>query len=119
MKRIAMSLIVAALAASGASAQSSYTMGTGNVCLKINWIDHTRAPDDKTIVFYMKDHTAWTTHLAGTCPQLSFNGFSYVATPPEDICGNLQSIRVIRTGAICMMGPFVPFNPPPAQHAGM
>ena len=120
MKRIAMGLMIAALAAASAHAQSSYTTEGGNVCLRALWIDHTKAPDDRTLLFYMKDNSIWKTHLKSLCPQLQMNGFSYVATPPDDICGNLQAIRVIRSGAVCMMGPFEPFGPPsPAAHSGM
>jgi hypothetical protein len=119
MKVIAIGVVLAAMAVSAAAAQSSYTSGGGNVCLRTYDVDHTKAPDDRTIIFYMKDRTAWITHLKSLCPQLTFNGFSYVATPPEDICGNLHAIRVIRSGSVCMMGPFEPYTSPPSQHAGM
>ncbi len=115
MKHIAVGVILTLLAATGAQAQAYSTQG-GTVCLRSSWIDHTKAPDDRTILFYMRDHKVWVTHLRSLCPQLSFNGFAYVATPPDDICGNLQSIRVIRSGAVCMMGPIVPYTPPP--HGG-
>ncbi|HEY5046653.1 MAG TPA: DUF6491 family protein [Rhizomicrobium sp.] len=118
MKRVAAGLLVAAFAATAAEAQPSYTTAGGNVCIKINWIDRTSAPDDRTIVFYMKDNTAWITHLAGLCPQLRFNGFAYVATPPEDLCGNLQMIRVVRTGAVCKIGPLAPYTPAGTSRQG-
>lgn len=82
-----------------------------NVCLKTYLIDHTKAPNDRTIIFYMKDGSAYQSTLSTTCPQLSFNGFSYVATPPEDVCGSLQSIRVIRSHSVCMLGPLVQIAP--------
>jgi hypothetical protein len=120
MKAIACGIVVAMLASTAAFAQASYTTGNGgNVCLNILWIDHTKAPDDRSIIFYMKDKKSWITHLKSLCPQLSFNGFSYVATPPEDVCGNLQAIRVLRSGAVCMMGPFEPYTPPPKTDSGM
>jgi hypothetical protein len=74
-------------------------------------IDHTKTPDDRTILFTMKNGAVYRSTLPATCPQLSFNGFSYVATPPDQICGNLQTIRVIRTGAVCMLGPLVQMTP--------
>ncbi|MGD0189698.1 MAG: hypothetical protein ABSD74_03035 [Rhizomicrobium sp.] len=120
MKVIACGIVAAVFAATPALAQSSYTTTQGgNICLRSLAVDHTRAPDDRSIIFYMKDNKAWITHLKSVCPQLSFNGFSYVATPPDDICGGLEAIRVIRTGAICMMGPFEPYTPPPKTGSGM
>jgi hypothetical protein len=62
----------------------------------------------------MKDGKIWSTTLTAPCPELSFNGFVYGPTPPGDICGNLQTIRVIRSGAVCEMGPLMPATPP--QH---
>ena len=82
-----------------------------NVCIKTYLIDHTKSPDDHTILFTMKDGSVYQSNLTGNCPQLSINGFSYVATPPSDVCGNLQSIRVIRTGSVCLLGPLVQIAP--------
>jgi hypothetical protein len=112
MKAIA--LAAAFLMASGlsaATAQTATPMPHGNVCLKTYLIDHTKTPNDRTIMFYMKDGSAYQSSLPTLCPQLSFNGFAYVATPPSDVCGNMQSIRVIRTGSVCMLGPLVQVTP--------
>ena len=83
----------------------------GNVCIRTLDIDHTKAPDNRTILFYMKDGKVWSATLTSYCPELVFNGFVYGPTPPDNICGNMQTIRVIRTGAICEMGPLVPETP--------
>jgi len=119
MRAIAIGIFTALLTGHAAFGQASYTTSGGNVCLRGYWIDHTKAPDDKTIIFYMKDNTRWITHLKSLCPQLMINGFTYVATPPDDICGSLEAIKSNRSGAVCMMGPFEPYTPPPVQHAGM
>ena len=113
MKSIAIAALLSAFATSTALAQPVSPSGPGNVCIRTDYIDRTKTPDDRTILFYMKDHKVYVTHLATMCPELRFNGFIYMPTPPEQICGNLQTIRVIRTGSVCMMGPIVPFNPPP------
>jgi len=118
MKSIAMGVLVSACVASAAFAQASYTTNGGNVCLRSYWIDHTKAPDDRTIIFYMKDNETWVTHLKSLCPQLIYNGFAYVATPPDEICGSLQAIKSIKSGAVCMIGPIEPYHPP-AEHPGM
>jgi len=95
----------------GASSAEAQSAPKTNVCLKTYLIDHTKTPNDRTIIFYMKDGSAYQSTLLADCPQLSFNGFSYVATPPEDICGNLQSIRVVRSHSVCLLGPFVQIAP--------
>jgi hypothetical protein len=101
-------LSTAVIGATGAIAQPA---SKPNVCLKTYLIDHTKSPDDHTILFTMKDGSVYQSNLTGNCPQLSINGFSYVATPPSDVCGNLQSIRVIRTGSVCLLGPLVQITP--------
>src|SRR3954469_21647773 len=101
-------LATAVISATGAIAQPA---PKSNVCLKTYLIDHTKSPDDRTIVFTMKDGSAYQSTLPTLCPQLSINGFAYVATPPSDVCGNLQTIRVIRTGSVCMLGPLVQVAP--------
>jgi hypothetical protein len=99
------------LLALGAPAAALAAPGTPPVCIRTLDIDHTKAPDNRTILFYMKDGKVWSTTLVSYCPELSFNGFVYGPTPPDDICGNMQTIRVIRSGAVCEMGPLVPVAP--------
>lgn len=111
MKGIALAAALAMAGIATATAQTATPMPHGNVCLKTYLIDHTKSPNDRTIVFYMKDGSAYQSSLPTLCPQLSINGFAYVATPPSDVCGNLQSIRVIRTGSVCMLGPLVQVAP--------
>jgi hypothetical protein len=108
MKLAAATLLLAMLAAPAAFAQAP---SKPNVCLKTYLIDHTKAPNDRTVIFYMKDGSAYQSTLMAQCPELRMNGFSYVATPPEDVCGGLQSIRVIRSGSVCLLGPFVQIAP--------
>ena len=112
----------AVLVASTALAQSpsmtpdaapAMTPAPAPLCLHTQDIDHTRAPDDRTILIYMRGGKIWRSKLRNLCPDLSFNGFSFVATPPEDICPNVQIIRVIRSGSVCAMGPLEPYTPPP------
>ncbi|HEY2445076.1 MAG TPA: hypothetical protein VGI20_04995 [Rhizomicrobium sp.] len=87
------------------------------VCIRTLDIDHTKAPDNRTILFYMKDGRIWSTTLVSYCPELTFNGFAYGPTPPDNICGNMQTIRVLRSGAVCEMGPLVPVTPKPASQS--
>jgi hypothetical protein len=104
-------LALAAISLATSFAALAETPSPGNVCIRTLDIDHTKARDNRTILFYMKDGKVWSTTLTSYCPELSFNGFIYGPTPPDNICGNMQTIRVIRSGALCELGPLVPVTP--------
>ena len=78
------------------------------VCLRSIDIDHTKTPNDHTILFFMKDGQIWSTTLRSDCPELMFNGFAYGPTPRDRVCANMQTIRVLKSGAICEIGPLMP-----------
>ncbi|MBI3675758.1 MAG: hypothetical protein HY243_03985 [Proteobacteria bacterium] len=82
-----------------------------NVCLRPVDVDRTTAPNDKTLLFYMKNGKVWRNALVAYCPMLSVNGFSYAPTPPNEICGSMQTIRVLRSGSVCLLGPFTQDTP--------
>lgn len=89
-----------------------------NVCIDILRIDHTRTPDDRTILFYMKDGKIWKNTLPNRCSGLPYYGFVYEPTPPHQVCSNFETIRVLRAGSVCMLGAFTPYTPPAAkEHA--
>lgn len=114
MKTLSLVVAATALVASTAFAQEpAMTPSAAPLCLHSQDIDHTRAPDDHTVLIYMRSGKIWQSKLRNLCPQISFNGFSYDATPPEDLCPNVQIIRVIHTGTMCSMGPLEPYTPPP------
>jgi len=104
MKSFMIAAGFALVAASAAQAQPAPS--SSPVCLRGTDIKNTTTPDTRTILFKMNDGTIWRNDLKNDCPQLNFNGFAYVATPPDQICGNLQAIRVLRTGSVCLLGPF-------------
>jgi hypothetical protein len=110
MKALALAGVLAGIAAAGA-AQAAAPPGTHNICIRSYQIDHTKAQNDKTLIFYMKDGSQYQSMLTSTCPELSLYGFAYSPKPPDEICGNLQTIRVIRTGSVCLLGPLVPIGP--------
>jgi|GEM_PF-487384 len=110
LKTTAAATLALGLLAGTASAQPATVSSTGNVCLKTIQIDRTEVPNESTILFHMKDGKTWENKLrGGPCVGLRFNGFVYVATPPDQICGNLQTIRAIQTGSVCMLGDFTPY----------
>lgn len=100
------------LSATAALAQPAWVSSSGNVCLKTIQIDHTETPDTRTILFFMKNGTAWKNTLRSDCIGLRQNGFIYEPTPPDQVCGNFQTIRAIQTHSVCVLGPFTPYEKP-------
>jgi hypothetical protein len=86
---------------------------SGPTCIQTYNIDHTKAPDDRTILFYMRDGSVLQTNTRNVCSGLSINGFAYVSNPAPQFCPGLQTIRVLRIGGVCMLTPFVPYVAPP------
>jgi len=87
------------------------------VCLKTYFIDRTKVVDAQTIDFRLRDGTVYRNRLLTSCPGLRFDGFSYVINNDE-VCENLQSIRVLRTHSVCLLGAFtkLPTEAPPATY---
>jgi hypothetical protein len=109
-KIISIGAAALALATTAAFAQPASVSGSGNVCLKTILIDRTVVPNEHTILFYMKDGKVWQNTLKSDCPGLKINGFVYAPTPPDQVCGDLQTLRAIQTGSVCTMGAFVPYE---------
>jgi hypothetical protein len=112
MSKFAASALVGALTLASANAQPASAPNAPPVCLRPNSIDHTHTTNASTIDFYMRDGKIYRNSLKGTCPGLLFHGFIYVVHGDE-ICSNMQSIRVIESGEICELGTFTPYTPPP------
>jgi hypothetical protein len=83
-------------------------------CISVAVIDHTQVLDDQTILFHLRGGQVLRNTLADRCVglKLSTRGFTYVARNDE-VCGNLQSIRVNDNGSICELGPFTREPPKP------
>ena len=103
----AISVLLLLSKASAALAQN----GPPPVCLRSIDIDHTKTPNAHTVLFFMKDGKVWRGTLRSDCPDLVFNGFEYAPTPRESICANMQTIRVLKSGAICEIGSLVLTQP--------
>jgi hypothetical protein len=88
------------------AAQAAEESDAGKTCLWTYQIDYTDVPDERTIVFHMKGGEVWTSKLPRRCPGIRFHGFSYVVRGNDQLCGGLDSIRVLKTGSVCQLGPF-------------
>ncbi|HTP75348.1 MAG TPA: hypothetical protein VMJ73_00095 [Rhizomicrobium sp.] len=86
------------------------------VCLKTYFIKSTKVIDAKTIDFQMRDGSVYRNNMPASCTGLLFNGFSY-RVHADEICDNSQSIRVLRSGEVCLLGAFTKLPPPkPDSH---
>ena len=111
-----LSALAATAALSGfvaATAHAQSPSGGANTCIMSHDVHDTTSPDDKTIIFHMYSGAEYKTTLKYACPQLSLYGFAYAPAPPDEICGGLQTIKVIGSPQTCIMGPIEPYSPPP------
>ena len=110
---------------SSAPSRTASQASTKNVCLQTYLIDHTEVPDDSTILFHMKGGKIWKNSLPFPCSDLKFQGGFQYTTDIDEICSNLQTIRVIeqgggpRLGAVCQLGEFTPYVPAPKANMGV
>jgi|SRR6185503_6611268 len=77
------------------------------VCINSREIQRTETPDDRTIVFHMRDGKIWRNELRSTCPMLKTSPYSQVLHT-DQICANQQVIRVAQSGYSCVLGDFTP-----------
>ena len=103
---------LAGLLALGAAAAAT-PAAAGGVCLHTYYIQSTHVVDAKTILFKMKDGTVWRNDMPASCSGLLFRGFAYRLNYDE-LCDYGQSIRVLTTNQICMLGSFT--KQAPAHH---
>ena len=106
----------AVLAASAFALSTSVPVQAQNqssvVCLNVTQIMNTRATDERTIMYRMRDGKVWRNTLATPCPDIvrhSSGGYSQVTHSPW-ICANSQQIEVIETGMVCRLGEFTRVN---------
>ena len=80
-----------------------------NTCLRTRDIVSTDSKDGKTLVFKMRDGRTLVNHLQGICQDLKFEGFLWVIRESlDEVCENEQSLRVLRSGEVCILGKFDP-----------
>jgi len=113
------SFAIAATLLGGAAAQAQDQKADAKaprVCIRSSDIQNSQpANDEKSITFTMRNGDKWRNDLRGRCSGLRFNGFAWVLHS-DDICDNQQTLRVLQTGSICMIGKFTQL-PKPAPKA--
>jgi hypothetical protein len=69
-------------------------------------ITTTKSPDGKVLIVTMNDGKVWVNKLQSPCPDLRFDGFSWVLHQPALVCDDSQSLKVLNSGEICVLGKF-------------
>ena len=77
-----------------------------STCLETRDIVSARSDDGKVMKFQMRNGQTYINHLQGVCPDLKFNGFVWTIQGPEQVCENMQSLRVLQSGQVCVLGKF-------------
>jgi hypothetical protein len=75
-------------------------------------VNTTPSNDGKLLALHMRDGRVLVNHLQGVCSDLRFNGFVWVLRGTNDICENMQTLRVLQSGQICVLGKFDPATKP-------
>ena len=101
-------LIILGLLAAAAPAQA--------LCLsERDIVNTTPSRDGRQLTFHMRDGRVLVNHLQGICTDLRFNGFTWVLRGSNDICENMQTLRVLQSGQTCTLGRFEPAKPAPVR----
>jgi len=116
MKSLTIALIGMLGLAGTAYADDDAAARLASRCINVAYIDHTQIIDDNTILFHLRGGETLRNTLIDKCVglRMASRGFTYVARNNE-VCGNMQSIKLNDTGAICLLGSFSE-EPPPKPH---
>jgi hypothetical protein len=86
-----------------------------NMCIDSRDIVSSKSPDGHVLILKMKDGRTLVNHLHGACPDLKFEGFSWrLRSGDNQVCENEQSLSVLQSGQICVLGKF---DAPTEKHA--
>ncbi len=101
------------LIASLALTIAAVSPAAAKMCVQSRDILSTNSKDGKLMTFKMRDGSVLVNHLHGTCSDLKFEGFVWELRGTDDICENQQTLKVIRSGQICLLGKFDVVKPKP------
>lgn len=106
-KSLAMAILIAGWAVTTVPVLAQPT------CISTRNIVSTRTQrDGRAMLFRMRDGSVWRNDLRTPCTGLRFNGFAWTVRDPAGmVCENTQSLRVLRTGQVCMLGRFTQVTP--------
>jgi hypothetical protein len=105
-------MIAFAVAAIVTTAVPALAEQSSSSCLPADDVNHTQVLNDHQILFYMRNKKVWLNTLRGRCVSLPIQeGFSFSSSFSE-YCPNSETIKVIRTGEVCQLGGFTPYEKP-------
>lgn len=81
------------------------------ICLQSSQIDHTEIVNKNLILFYMNGKKVWANTLPAPCGMDRSDGFIWRNSLPQ-YCDNLETVKIIRTGQVCRLGKFTPYEKP-------
>jgi hypothetical protein len=103
MKRLLIAAVLAAVPLGACLAQSPPAKP---VCLNATDIKNTGVIDNRTVMFFMNNGTAWKNTLEADCPGLKMaDGFDYTINGGT-VCAREQPIRVHDGPSRCFLGDF-------------
>jgi hypothetical protein len=85
---------------------------SGGVCIDATEIDHTHVLNNRQVLFYMKDRKVWLNTLRNTCTTLPIQEAFVLPTGFSTFCSNAQSITVLNTRQVCLLGEFTKYQKP-------
>ena len=97
-----MKVIIATLALTVATLSPA----AANMCVQSRDIASANSKDGKLMTFRMRDGRILVNHLQGVCSDLKYEGFSWIIHGTDEVCENQQTLRVLRSGQICVLGKF-------------
>ena len=111
MTRIApISAAILLLAASTPVQLQAVALDGASVCLNLRDVERTEIPNDRSILFYMRDGKIWRNDLRTACPMLKVSPYTEKLTS-DLICANQQFIHLTLTGDDCALGNFTQIAP--------
>ena len=78
-------------------------------------VSTTPSNDGRQLTFRLRDGRVLVNHLKGICNDLRFNGFVWVLHGTNDICEDMQTLRVLQSGQTCVLGKFEPARSAPVR----
>lgn len=79
------------------------------VCIKYRDIVDSGSKDGKIMTFTMRDGRVLKNHLLGICNDLRFFGYVWDLRGSDPmVCEGMQSLRVLQSNQVCMLGKFDP-----------
>jgi hypothetical protein len=81
------------------------------ICISIHDIVNSSPQNNgASLDFKMRDGTIWRNTLQGQCPDLKWNGFVWTIPGDTQVCEGGESLRVIHSGEVCLLGKFEKVN---------